>query len=1018
MQTRAQHARAQLANVTTVQQREVTPFDQIFENSDTFNRLSAISTEMQQIPQESVFRGHSIPRTPAEMASLRLSSARRLSFEQEDVSPSTVVAERQNLGTFGTSVSRLDRTELSQRTQSSNRVNTPAFQSVLNRIRDSKTPKTTNIHNLFEENEEAEDRPQSAPQLEYRTERQRNVEYYMPRLAQSECRDTTQIPPRMRAVPVQMPRWQRQEVFPTYLETPRVEIHRVYSHPVLHETQYTTPLLTTNKSDCSRRNGQEVQNLGRREVRSGRLDLDLDRRRALNVERLSETQGVSEARETSSDRRRALNVEREWRFGLEDANLGRRRALNVEEERGQTNEEVVQRQALRRLQGQTLSGLVGEWVEPRAGASLCSEKCTSDGPAELGGGGSQGGVSKQFGAWGDPHGGTGVPHHQEFDHVPVSRRVELRQAQDQPHVALGQSLGPEIPGTQVREARWPLRRPEYAEADVGAHAHATASTRTIKRGHGAQRKGLEHEDVPREVRRPTRTQEQSTMVRQRVVSDPGLAKNYLAPVFEYQHWASADDGREVHNVEFLKQAEFSSGRRCETIEGGVQEVQPSRISAHTLVLPSVEELEAQSETMEAEKPKDRMEELFTRLVTVLEKRQEPQREAESDSQNGKKIRIPPPTFSGLDHEDPTEFCRKAEEQLQDLHPSVWVNTAAQWLKGAAAAWYGPYKNMTLDWAFFTNRLQERFDNELLVSSLESSLYGVDQRKGEPVTNFILHKLGLARRLYPEMPEKRIVQLSLNRMCAEVKVHLQLHTFTSVEELTQKAVAVESLLRGSNSSNNASQGAIRRTHHEDRGPRRGNEGMNKGKEGQREDQPKSFHREDRGPRRDNGGHGDKGGCRMEPPKQFHQRQEPIGASHSQKSEARPQEKNQGYPSRQESARGVVTSDGRYQKRNEAPARGRVAYTPKCYNCGGPHYSNDCPKPKQAKMQTTNSNGRSYQSKAKPDGHTVARVVEATKPRDHSNEKKSDDKEKKQQPSGNASGSFKRAPEGGPPTKGRQ
>ncbi|XP_074034241.1 uncharacterized protein [Leptinotarsa decemlineata] len=324
-----------------------------------------------------------------------------------------------------------------------------------------------------------------------------------------------------------------------------------------------------------------------------------------------------------------------------------------------------------------------------------------------------------------------------------------------------------------------------------------------------------------------------------------------------------------------------------------------------------------------------MEELFTRLVTVLENRQEPQRDAESDSQLGKNVKTPLPSFSGLDNEDPREFCKKAEEQLSGLHPSVWATTAGQWLKGAAAQWFTPYKNMTLDWAFFTNRLQERFNNELLVSSLESNLYGVDQKRGESVTSFILNKLGLAKRLYPEMSEQRIVQLILNRMCSEVKVHLQLHTFTSVEELTQKAVAVESLLRGS--VNNNSNGTIQRNYHEDREPRRSNAG-NYNKGGQRVDPPKNNHNEDRGPRRGNDGRNrgwDKGGQREDSSQQPRWRQEPIGASKS------PENRNVG---------------------GNRPSEGRPVPSSGCSVCKGPHWARDCPKQRQT---TANSNGKRYQ-----------------------------------------------------------
>ncbi|XP_074039938.1 uncharacterized protein [Leptinotarsa decemlineata] len=956
MQTRARQARAQLAENTPMLNRETTSFGQPSSLSDTLSRLSATSTSRRGIPQESVFEGNSIPRTPVEWASLRSHSTQRTLFVHEDTSASPVVAERQTLSIGGFSASRVARElDMSQRTESSNRDKTPRnSETVLNRFRALNTPNTlrmdqetfarerremqlrenghrlrgevftrtgsphqASLRQLLEMRAELttprtashRKHPQSEPQLG--SSRMINMETQSPMLRsapktsqqrfssepqqpeQNEIFNRRQqpagcLPLDLRVFPErQVLSGNIEAVIPTIVvESPRVRFHRVYSHPVTTVTrEMSKPLSTPTRESC---HGQRFQS----------------------------------------------------KEGFGDAG-------HQEYERS-VEARVVRRQASRCPQGEAFSDPWDEGGALRTGAPRTSNELDTDDPAEaLGGGGMPGG---------HPEAGRGLgvaSWRGQYLHTNVEEQAEATQ----PPVAPRRELSPEIPGTQV----WEASRPQQREGvnlmhGGGVVGHAPRGVVTADRfyppgGHVAQRKRLEHEDVLRKARELTRTRERETMAeQQRVVCNPEFIKNTLAPNSNNlvnQYWAGTEDVREVRNLENMQRGGLSIQRGCETAEGGAQELQPSGASARVpLTIPTKQ---PEVEILEEVKPADRMEELFTRLVTVLENRQEPQRDAESDSQLGKNVKTPLPSFSGLDNEDPREFCKKAEEQLSGLHPSVWATTAGQWLKGAAAQWFTPYKNMTLDWAFFTNRLQERFNNELLVSSLESNLYGVDQKRGESVTSFILNKLGLARRLYPEMSEQRIVQLILNRMCSEVKVHLQLHTFTSVEELTQKAVAVESLLRGS--VNNNSNGTIQRNYHEDREPRRSN-----------------------------GGNYNKGGQREDSSQQPRWRQEPIGASKS------PENRNIG---------------------GNRPSEGRPVPSSGCSVCKGPHWARDCPKQRQT---TANSNGKRYQANVKPDGNTVARVVEATRPRDSSKEQ--------QKPSGNASGGCKGAPEGGSKAKGRQ
>ncbi|XP_074027821.1 uncharacterized protein [Leptinotarsa decemlineata] len=144
MQTRAKHARAQLAENTSMPNRETTIFGQTHFLSDNFSRLSATPSSRQGTPLESGFSGNSIPRTPVGSASLRPGPTQRILSTNEDSSASPLVAERQTVGIGGFSASRVARElDMTQRTESSNREKTPQnSDAVLNRFRNLNTPNT------------------------------------------------------------------------------------------------------------------------------------------------------------------------------------------------------------------------------------------------------------------------------------------------------------------------------------------------------------------------------------------------------------------------------------------------------------------------------------------------------------------------------------------------------------------------------------------------------------------------------------------------------------------------------------------------------------------------------------------------------------------------------------------------------------------------------------------------------------------------------------------------------------
>ncbi|XP_074041976.1 uncharacterized protein [Leptinotarsa decemlineata] len=474
MQTRAKHARAQLAEDTSVPNRETTIFGQTNFLSDIFSRLSATPTSRQGTPLESGFTENSIPRTPVGSASLRLGSTHRSLSTNEDISASPLVAERQTVGIGGFSASRIIREfDKSQRTKlSSNRDKTTRNSMFeLNRIRKNKTSAMRRIDLLHAEVERQETllqktghhlrgdapaRPQSEPQLGLRAMLSMRVRSPMlrsaPKLRNSQfCSQPEQkaeigdfcrrrkpegaFPPKPTFLPECEYLRHVTEKLPTYVVTPSPRIHRVYSHPVEREiAQETRPLSTPSRGSCY--SAQEFRN-----------------------------NECFDERTTGQDFRNNECFERRGEGQRLQSNEGFGDAGNAEFEPS-VEAKVVRRQASRCPQVGAFSDPWEERGALRTGAPRTSFQPDTDDLAEaLGGGGMPGSHP-------EAERGLGVApwrgqYLQKEFYIPQERTEA-----NQPPVVLRQELSPKIPGAQVWEASRPLRRTVRAVGGGGVAGHA------------------------------------------------------------------------------------------------------------------------------------------------------------------------------------------------------------------------------------------------------------------------------------------------------------------------------------------------------------------------------------------------------------------------------------------------------------------------------------------------------------------------------------------------------------------
>ncbi|XP_074035388.1 uncharacterized protein [Leptinotarsa decemlineata] len=428
---------------------------------------------------------------------------------------------------------------MSQRTQSSNRDKLSCSQIVLNRFRALNTPNTRRMDNetfarehqeMFSEkrlNKGKTSQTQSAPQLGLRAMMKAARNPAIPRsVAMKKMED--RIPLERTILSENHNNFRQQEVLATYVETPKVNMYRVYSHPVpLMNFEFTRPLSTSATSSC--RSSRHTRDEERFESNGGifREESPAGVKRR-NVFRNTEYFG-DEEESPAGVKRRNDSGNAEYFVNEEESPAGVKRRKAVQNTGCFGSEEdiirdeylgdgysdagcvfdgspagvkrgngaagqVVRRQASRRPQVRTLSGS-WEGDVRRTGAPYISREGATEALAEvLGGGGIPGGHPE--GSW-----ALGMPSWRARLLTQIEAYNELVDATNQPPVELRQKLSPEIPGAQVWEACRSSRRGETVTEVTGGVAvarHASAYTEVNGAwGSDVQRTRLDYEHPTR-----------------------------------------------------------------------------------------------------------------------------------------------------------------------------------------------------------------------------------------------------------------------------------------------------------------------------------------------------------------------------------------------------------------------------------------------------------------------------------------------------------------------------------------
>ena len=152
----------------------------------------------------------------------------------------------------------------------------------------------------------------------------------------------------------------------------------------------------------------------------------------------------------------------------------------------------------------------------------------------------------------------------------------------------------------------------------------------------------------------------------------------------------------------------------------------------------------------------------------------------------------PPTFSGLDHEDPTIFLKECENYFSQatIEPAQWSRMVHNSLKDSASKWWEVYKNLNLPWSKFRDLLTQRFAGNTTLMRLKAKLYSSKQQERESVGVFLQQKYLLALRLQPTASEADTVALLLESLRPSLKKVLRAAPIESFSDLLDRAIQAE------------------------------------------------------------------------------------------------------------------------------------------------------------------------------------------------------------------------------------
>jgi hypothetical protein len=116
-----------------------------------------------------------------------------------------------------------------------------------------------------------------------------------------------------------------------------------------------------------------------------------------------------------------------------------------------------------------------------------------------------------------------------------------------------------------------------------------------------------------------------------------------------------------------------------------------------------------------------------------------------------------PEFYGLKAEDPIKFLENVESILTQarIHPSGWTKAVEPQLQGAAGTWWTSIKVLDLTWTEFRTELLESFDNPEIQAQLRAEILSTRQTTAESLSEFVLSKQKLGRRINTSLTESQL-----------------------------------------------------------------------------------------------------------------------------------------------------------------------------------------------------------------------------------------------------------------------
>lgn len=151
----------------------------------------------------------------------------------------------------------------------------------------------------------------------------------------------------------------------------------------------------------------------------------------------------------------------------------------------------------------------------------------------------------------------------------------------------------------------------------------------------------------------------------------------------------------------------------------------------------------------------------------------------------------PPTFHGHEEECPEAFLRELEDYFHDerVPDEHWKPILLQQLRGEAATWMKTYSQTQTTYGFLTSRLVDHYNHHSTLDKLTAKFYGSLQRD-EPVDQFIMKKMALANRIFPQMSRPAMTRTLIEQLRPEIRCQLRTAAPTNIEDLLRVAQDIE------------------------------------------------------------------------------------------------------------------------------------------------------------------------------------------------------------------------------------